>query len=1274
MPRYANASAASGCGSALPSEAWARLEPVLERFEEAWRRGERPALDDYLAAAAPEERHALLIELVHEDLDYRLKAGEAARVETYLVRYPGLAADGTAVLALIAAEYELRRRGEGGVKFEDYQHRFPQHAEDLLQCLQTVSYGGATPHPAAHCGVSAREGVSAVTPDDPRRAGEEDTPGLPQPTQPGEKATANLPSVPGYEILGVLGRGGMGVVYKARQIRLNRLVALKMILAGSHAGERELARFRSEAEAVARLQHPNFVQIYEVGEWRAGDVSPPMPFFSLEFCEGGSLDKKLGGTPMAPPQAAELVEKLARAMHAAHQKEIVHRDLKPANVLLATDGTPKIADFGLAKKLDEAGQTASDAILGTPSYMAPEQAGGKSKEVGPLADVYALGAILYECLTGRPPFRAAAPLDTLHQVLSDEPVPPRMLQPNTPRDLETVCLKCLQKEPARRYASALALAEDLRRYRAGEPIQARPVRALERFWRWCRRNPAVASASGVAAFLLLATLVTLLGAVILINGSRDQALALAENNARLAQEKGELADAERDQRQTAEQQRRKAERRLAENYVNLALFASDKKEFRRGMLLLVRALELCPADAQDLRNQIRASLARFSLEFPHLEAILSGQATDLPDLTHGGVAAFSPDGTRMIAPAPYNKALLWDARSGKILGNPLDHPLTVLAVAFSPDGHWCITGCSDGNARVWDLGFRKVLLTLPHGRGVTAVAISPDGKTILTGGEDKMSRLWSLPRGVPVAPPLPHDGTVVAVAFSPDGKSFLTGSVDGKVRIGNTATGELVGKALVHPAEVLAAAYSPDGSEILTGCKDLRARFWNVAGRQPTGQEFRHPDLVRAVAYSPDGKLILTGCANHQGFLWDRVTGQSIGEPLEEFSEVQSVGFSRDGETLWTSSYFGTRLWSLTPPRILRHGEWVAAVAFSPDGRLILTGSAVILSRTGKVRLWDAGTGAPMGEPLPSKYMVMSVAFSPDGSRFATGSGNLNEVPPSLGSAGGEAQLWDTATRKPIGSPLNPGGSVPSVAFSPGDGKYLLTADMGHDRAQLWETATGKLIRSFPQPAHVVAVAFSPDGKRIATGPYGSDERVLLWETETGKLCGQFQHRSIVPGLAFSPDGKSLLTGSGDYLARLWDVQQPEHKPTTFTHKQWVRPVAFHPRDPRIILTGSGDQTARLWDIQSRNPIGPPLRHEGMVFAAAFSPDGKTILTGSLDGTARLWNGLVPVEGDLDRIKLWAQVITGMELDDLDATHVLETSAWKQRREQLAKGPGVARP
>ncbi len=325
-----------------------------------------------------------------------------------------------------------------------------------------------------------------------------------QHTEPAEFVPlAGAPTVPGYELLGELGRGGMGVVYLARHLALKRIVALKMVLAGEHAGAMAIERFHREAEAVARLQHANIVAVHEIGAHQG------RPFFSLEYCGGGSLEKKLAGTPLPPHEAARIVETLAQAVQAAHHENVIHRDLKPANILLTADGTPKISDFGLAKKLDESSQTGSGTVVGTPSYMAPEQARGEVKQVGPSADIYALGAILYECLTGRPPFKGPTAVDTMMQAVRDEPVPPTRLQPHVPRDLETICLKCLHKTPERRYASAAELADDLGRFLRDEPIRARPVGLAGKLLRWCRRNPAVAALSAVIAIALVLSLINL---------------------------------------------------------------------------------------------------------------------------------------------------------------------------------------------------------------------------------------------------------------------------------------------------------------------------------------------------------------------------------------------------------------------------------------------------------------------------------------------------------------------------------------------------------------------------------------------------------------------------------------------------------------------------------------------------------------------------------------------------------------------------------------------
>jgi eukaryotic-like serine/threonine-protein kinase len=388
------------------------------------------------------------------------RGGDRALVETYLAQQPTVRSNIQAVLDLIYNEIVLREEAGESPPLVEYLVRFPELAAEirLLFDVEQAIDG----EPAARSANDLTLSAGMLAPPVPPRT----------------------PSVPGYEVLGELGRGGMGVVYKARQLRLNRIVALKMVLAWNHALPEVGVRFLAEAESVARLHHPHIA----FGEFEG------RPYFEMEYVAGGCLSDRLDGTPRPPRDAARVIEILARAIHEAHRLGIVHRDLKPANILLTTDGIPKIADFGLAKWLDvEMGLTRTELIVGSPSYMAPEQAGKSSTPTGPAADVYSLGAILYELLTGRPPFQSATVLETLEKLRSEDPVSPSRLQPKLPRDLVTICLKCLEKNPAGRYASSIELADDLRRFEMGETIRARPVGGHERLWRWCRREPLVAS-------------------------------------------------------------------------------------------------------------------------------------------------------------------------------------------------------------------------------------------------------------------------------------------------------------------------------------------------------------------------------------------------------------------------------------------------------------------------------------------------------------------------------------------------------------------------------------------------------------------------------------------------------------------------------------------------------------------------------------------------------------------------------------------------------------
>jgi serine/threonine-protein kinase len=414
----------------LPLSLELRIDAVCRSFEAAWKAagsgGTRPRIEDYLATASDAERWPLLHELLKLELHYRRRESPC---------------------------------------LEDYGKRFPAYAAWLAPLFQQLSSADRE-WTAAHergSGKTVPAAESDQGTNEPTLGSAEGGPAGGKATPP----TTNLPSIPGYDLLGELGRGGMGVVYRARHLRLKRVVALKMLLTGLHGGPEHLGRFRTEAEAVARLQHPHIVSIFEVGDHQG------LPYLALEYVDGGSLAQRLPGFPLPPLRAAELMAQLAAAVQHAHECGVIHRDLKPANVLLTTDGTPKITDFGLAKLLDAAtGHTASGAILGTPSYMAPEQAGGRGGQVGPPADVYALGAILYELLTGRPPFQANTTLDTLLQVISEEAEPPSRLRPDCPPGLEAICLKCLQKQREQRYSSAEALAEDLQRFLAGRPVRA----------------------------------------------------------------------------------------------------------------------------------------------------------------------------------------------------------------------------------------------------------------------------------------------------------------------------------------------------------------------------------------------------------------------------------------------------------------------------------------------------------------------------------------------------------------------------------------------------------------------------------------------------------------------------------------------------------------------------------------------------------------------------------------------------------------------------------
>ncbi|MFO0951222.1 MAG: protein kinase [Isosphaeraceae bacterium] len=1092
----------------------------------------------------------------------------------------------------------------------------------------------------------------------------------------------------GYEIEGRLGRGGMGIVYKARQTLLNRTCALKMILSSEHAEPEECLRFLAEAEAIAKLRHPNIVQIHHLGEHDG------CPYFEMEYLEGGSLAGRLDGTPWTPADAARMVELLALAMSEAHRQGIVHRDLKPGNVLLTADGTPKVADFGLAKLMNsERGLTRTDLVLGSPSYMAPEQAEGKAKEVGPAADLYALGAILYELLIGRPPFRGATVFDTLRQVREDEPVPPSRLVPGVPLDLETIALKCLQKDPGRRYDSAISLAEDLRRFQANEPILARPVGAAERSWRWCRRNPAVAGllASTAAALVCVAS-----AAVLYANQERR----IADEQSRANQDSQRYADRIR-------QALDESNRRMAALYYERGQAACEQQDIGPGLLWLReswRAASQAGAAAAGWERAARVNLGAWYRSFPTPEAEDSNNGGSVPESM-----AYRPDGKTVLTAGAGGTLLLRDASTLEPIGKPMEHGGQAVRVSLSRDGKTALTGGLNGYACLWNVDTQqRIGEPLAHGAPVRAAALSPDGRTALTGGNDNLGRLWDLKSRLVIGT-FRHQERVWGACFSPDGALALTTSPDGEVKLWDAHTGEPRGVLPCGDA-VTAAVFHPKHGRVLftaTIGPEGFVRFWDVPTGKPLSEPLKHGGPVRSAAFSPDGRIVVTGGLDGTARLWDAATHEPVGKELRHNGGIFSVAFSPDGKTIVTGSLDGTaRLWDaatgepLGPP--LPHAGQVRCVAFRSDGRAALTGSddqkvrswsvikvaltpgtsrlwrgepnrsaefdrtlgRILAQNTdGALRLLDAASGQPLGPPLKFGEPAGPLAIHPDGRTVLAGGLLLG------------AQLCDGITGRRIGEPVRHERNVQGGAFSR-DGELAMTWSQSSVRLC---SARDGLPRGEPLPVGdvwIYCVEFSPDGKLLAVGnDVGGAAlgEVHFWDVETRKQVGAVIRLGVrVTHLAFSPDGKTLVAMGTDQQVRLWDVARGVQIGSPTHSRYQVQRLDFSPDGKTLLLMGVNG-TLQMLDIVTGQSIGPELVFPETLRSAWFEEDGRSVLAITADGTA--WrHTLHEPPDDLDRTQEDLEALTGLTLDPSGAVQRLDLATWVERRAAVERREAARAP